>query len=266
MANYIPAANIVSNKLLSQSDPRCYVNEKGEKHTKTFLSYNYNNDIDDKLDLNKPLFKLQITKGRIKVDHRGKSKLILHLTDEADIAGLSQLSTGFAYCVAKHKAKFFLRNFDPENPGDLRGAFYYPVNDNGERIAGACPLMDLKIGYETILQIPSISGEYEKIDIKMLLDKEIICSVIIHPSYLLHYGGGPRPVIYVKSCIVLGIIKKVEDEHVMDEDVKQYVQQNPDKLNYMWNLLSKTPIKLQKENEVQFEMVSSVPDNDFDNN
>jgi hypothetical protein len=251
MATYIPAANIIGTKVLAPPD-LCIFETKSERHTKAYLSYNYGTEEEPNIDC--PLFKLQITKGIIKINHRGKPKLHLYLNNTSDINGLSQLSLGFVHCVDKYKDKFNLRNFNPEHLGDLRGAFYYPMNEDGEVIPNTSARIDLKIGYQTVFQIPTSDG-YTGIDIKMLIGRKILCSVIIHPNYLICYGGTPQPEIYVRSCIILDIIEKIEDCHAEDEDIKQYIHKNTAKLANMQNLL----VKLSSKYRLQLQSMSLIP-------
>lgn len=83
--------------------------------------------------------------------------------------------------------------------------------------------MNLKIGHQTVLQVPGI----ENVDAAMLLGKNIICSVIINLKYIVNYGNMPELEIYVRSCIVVDVMPKIEKEHILDDDVQQYHRENP---------------------------------------
>jgi hypothetical protein len=231
MTSYISAANINQDKFTSIFCQRTHY-KSGEKYNT--LPLTYNND--------KPLFKLQIVKGRIITNKKGDLILKISLKNEDDISGLSKLNKGFARCVYQHKIPLKMHKFDLNIPYDVRSAFMYPHNRNtDEIIEGSTPTMDLKIRYNSIFQLPKSvldEIEFQPFDPKDLLGKDIICSVIINASHLHQSGSMIFPQIYVKSCIVLDI-KQVEIEHTMEDDVINYLMQKPERIDLVNSILAK---------------------------
>ena len=251
MSRYISVSNAVSTNLSTPADPR-YLIDKDKKYSKTSFSYNYGSSEQPVQD--KAMFKLKIAKGRLFM-WNNKLRLRLYLTDEADLAGLSQLSIGFAQCVEKNKNIFNIRCFKSTDPGGLRKAFYYPMNERtGEPIVGTDARMDIKITNQSIFQLRGPT-ETEKIDPITLINKEIICSVIFHVSHLTHYDYLPVPQIFVRSCIILDITDEIENYHIEDEDIKQYINNNAVKSQDTWNIFQ----KICADKKKQVPEVSLVP-------
>ena len=235
MTDYISASDIVARKFVSVH-PKEHTKSNGDKYTITSLKYNHGTD-DEKL-VKPPFFRLEITQARV-VYVRDKLRLRVYLSgSEKELKGLAQLNLGYAYCVEKYKHKFGLRNFDPNNPGDLRRAFYHPTDYDGEIIEGALPRMDLKIRYQSVFQIPIGNDEYYTVDPKFIINKEIICSVIFNSDHLVRYSGTPQPQQFVRSCIILGV-NDLDQEHTLEEDVTKFIKENAAKVDRLSKLTSK---------------------------
>ena len=267
MANYIPASTINGNNLRSPTPPKEITSPKGEKYTRTYLTYDYGSFTSE------ALFELKICKAKVKINSKKAYKLNLTVTDPGDLAGLAQLGLGFAYCVDVYKNKYGLRNFSPTNIGDLRGAFFYPVNDDGELIAGASPIVSLKMNEKTKFKSlkPVINPEtkepvYEEfdtvdehgqlvksrvpafdeevVDYKTLVDKQFDCSVVFNARDLYRAAGTPLPQMFVRSCMILSNpTESGEVEHSKSEMVRNYLQQNPELLNTLAEQMSKAKIE-----------------------
>lgn len=260
MSTYISAANIIATNLQAPNPPKSITvtkNGKSETYTRTYLSYNYGSSA--RPYLAEALFELQICKGKVKKNKKGDIKLNLSITNEADLAGLSQLSLGFAYVVQRYKGSFGMQKFDPQNPGNLRGAFFYPaVEGTGEIIEGAAPIVSLKMNEKTRFKVlkPKINPEThepiyingipdfdeEVIDYKSLIDKQLDCSVVINARDLYYSGGMPLPQIFVRSCMILNMSDSGEVEHTKSEMVRNFLQQNPEVLNTLAEQIAKLKV------------------------
>lgn len=242
--SYIPVSDVVASRLIAPKPPLKKIGKDNVNYTITYMKYNCGTE--NEHSVNKVLFQLNITKCQI-IMFRDKLRLRVYLCDQGDIEGLSQLSKGFAYCVDKYKEKFNLRNFDPKNPGDLRGAFYYLVDEMGEEMREEVPRMDLKINHKSKFQIPRPdSDEFDEIDPKELVGKEIECSIIFNPDHLRYDYGRPIPQIFVQSCIILDI-RDIEIEHTIDDTVTDFIKKNPNKIYRLSKVVSKLTVKPQAE-------------------
>lgn len=259
MSNCLPAAHIrAANLSAPYGIHEVDKSTNYDKHSITKFSYNYGTE--EELISDTPLFKLQIAQGRI-VEYtypKHKLRLKLILKDKADINGLTELSKGFAHVVEKYKHKFGIRSFNVQNPANLQGAFKYPYDPmTGDSIENAPPWMDLKIDYRSIFQMPKLSSggkiEYRTIKPQQLVGKNMICSVIIQPNHLIKFDEMPHPQIYVRSCIVLNI-KQIEVEHTLDENIREYLMQNQERVELMNNIIAKEEPK--EENSLKLDVPS----------
>jgi hypothetical protein len=247
MSTYIPAANIIAANLKAPNQPR-EITQNGEKYTRTYLMYDYG--VNGKPHIQEPLFELKVCKAKVKLNSKKKYKLNATVSDEADIAGLNQLGLGFVYAVDTHKLKFGLRDFSLQNNYGLRGAYFYPSNESGELIAGASPIVSLKMNEKTKFTLlkPKMDLEtdqpiydelgpvydLEPIDYKTLLDKQFDCSIVISARDLYRSSGVPSPQIFVRSCMIVSKpTESGEVEHSKSEMVRSFLQQNPDLINMM---------------------------------
>lgn len=254
MSTYIPASQIDANMLSAPKDPQEITSKKsGEKFTRTFLQYNYGTA--ERPQCSEPLFELRICKGNIKKNEKGEVKLNLSITDQQDLVGLGQLNLAFALCVDKYKGRFGIKSFNPQNPGELRGAFFYPQDKEGNVLAGSTPIMSLKINEKSRFKViksklnadkqmiyladgtPDI--EEEIVNINTLIGKQVECSVVFNPRDLYHTRGVPIPQLYVRSCMMLSITDSGDVEHGKSDMVKQFLQQNPEMLNTLAEQLAK---------------------------
>lgn len=248
MSANIYASKIVAEKLHAPNPPKDITveskNSPGtkESYTRTYLSYNYGDEV--KPYYSEPLFELNICKGRLKLNKKGVIKLNLTIKDQGDIAGLDQLSKGFALVVNKYKTKFMLKNFTPENPGELRGAYFHPVTEDGSIIAGSSPIVSLKMDNKTVfksikpridpttkapIMMPDGTPDFEEVieDYKNLINKEIECSVIFSARDLYRSTGTPLPQMFVRSCIMFSVSAAGEVEHNKSAMVTKYLRDNP---------------------------------------
>ena len=254
MSTFIYALDINAKNLKAPNVPKEITSPKGEKYTRTYLSYNYGTL--DKPYLAEALFELRICKAKVKLNKKKEHKLNAIITDPADLKGLTELSLGFAYCVESYKNKFGLRNFDPQHPGDLRGSFFYPASEDGELIAGASPIVSLKMNEKTKFKVlkpkinpgtnepimlPNGSPDFEEelIDYKTLVDKQLDCSIIFNARDLYRSSGTPLPQMFVRSCMILNMSDSGEVEHAKSEVVRNFLQQNPDALNTLLEQIAK---------------------------
>lgn len=281
MSTYVAVSKCIANNLQAPNPPKSITITKAgksETYTRTYLSYNYGTP--ERPYLSEALFELKICKGKVKRNKKGEIKLNLSITNMEDLAGLSQLSLGFAYIVHKYKNQYGLHKFDPQNPGDLRGSFFYPVAEGtGEIIEGASAIVSLKMNEKTKFKVltPKVNPEtkeplydemdaideqgnrvfdeqgnkvvvrfpaYEEtnIDYKVLLDKQIDCSVVINPRDMYRSMGTPLPQIFVRSCLVLSVSDSGEVEHAKGELVRKYLQQNPEMLNSLAEQIAKLKV------------------------
>lgn len=275
MSHFVSASQIVANKLMAPSPPKDITvtkNGKSETYTRTYLSYDYGTP--QKPVISEALFELRITTAKVKLNKKQEYKLNVIIKDDGDTHGLEELSKGFALVVEKYKNKYGLRNFDPNHPGELRGAFFYPATTDGELIAGAPPMVSLKMNEKTIFKIlePKIdeSGNpvmmqvakidpitnktvmvpgdepdfiETKIDYKTLVDKQLICSVIFNPRDLYRSTGTPLPQLFVRSCMIVAPpTDNGEVEHSKSEMVRSYLQENPEMLNSLADIISKLKV------------------------
>lgn len=260
MSDFISAANIIANNLTAPNPPKAITitnksTGKSETYTRTYLSYNYATP--KGTFSSEALFELQICKGKVKRNKKGDIKLNLSISDQTDLAGLGQLSLGFAYVVQKYKAAYGQHKFDPiTNPGDLRGAFFLPaVEGTGEIIEGASPIVSLKMNEKTKFKVlkPKInlqtgepimyngSPDYEEepIDYLSLIDKSIDCSVVFNARDLYRSTGVPLPQMFVRSCMILNISDSGEVEHTKSEMVRDFLMKNPEALNTLAEQIAK---------------------------
>ena len=264
-AKYIPVSAIIGTNLKAPNPPKEITNQaSGEKYTRTYLSYDFGRP--GKPEQSEALFEMQVCSAKLKLNAKGKYKLNAILKNEGDLAGFGQLSYGFALVVDQYKNKFGLRNFNPANPGDLRGAFFYPETIEKELIEGADPIVSLKIDdrkskfsvlkpkvdlngeaimeeYEALDEsgqlVKGTSQAYseEKVDFKTLIDKQFDCSIIVCARDLYRSAGTPLPQMFVRSCMILSSpTASGEVEHTKSDMVRKFLQQNPDAANTMNNL------------------------------
>jgi hypothetical protein len=254
MSTYIPVSQIDATKLSVPKEPLEIISKKsGEKFTRTYFQYNYGTA--ERPQCSEPLFELQICKGNIRKNEKGEIKLNLFITNQEDLAGLNQLNLGFALCIDKYKGRYGIRNFNPQNPGDLRGAVFYSQDKEGNVIAGSTPIMSLKLNEKSRFKVikPKLNAEKqpvlladgtpdfeeEVVNVNTLLGKQVDCSVVFNPRDLYHTRGLPIPQLYVRSCMILRITDSGDVEHGKSEMVKQFLQQNPDMLNTLAEQIAK---------------------------
>lgn len=263
-AKYISASAIIGTNIKAPNPPKEITSPSGEKYTRTYMSYDFGQP--GRPCQSEALFELKICNAKLKINSKNKPKLNLNLKDESDLNGLGQLSYGFALVVDQYKNKFGLRNFNPSNPGDLRGAFFFPSTQEGELIEGADAICSLKLDEKkskfTVLkpkvdadgqpimeeyEAPDETGQLvkysvqayseEKVDYKVLIDKQFDCSVIICARDLYRSTGMPLPQLFVRSCMILSNpTASGEVEHTKSDMVRKYLQQNPDSAAAMNNL------------------------------
>ena len=253
MSTYIPVTRAAGTNFSAPNPPKEITAKNGEKYTRTYMTYNYGTV--DRPYMAEALFELQICKGKVKKNKKGEYKLNLIIEKQEDQAGLTQVSLGFAICVDKYKNKFGLRNFSPQATGDLRGAFFYPATEDGEIIAGANPIVSLKINDKSKFKMlkPKINPETnepiyidgipdfeeELLDYKTLLDKQLDCSVVINPRDLYRSSGMPLPQIFTRSCMILNMSESGDVEHAKSDMVRSFLQQNPEVLNNLAEQIAK---------------------------
>ena len=247
MNTFIPAKEISADLLISPFPPRFCTTRPPQNEQFCILPVFYGQD--EFSDNKEPLFKMQIAKGRIEKKIRdGKESLRLKLTikNKDDIAGLCELNKGFRNSVFKYKRELKLPYFGLDRDcGDVMHTIKFAKNEmTGEIISGAAHKLVLKIDDRSIFQKPrfvdaSQEYVYNTIQAKDLLEKEILCSVIINPRHLIKWGAPVIPQIFVRSCAVLDI-KQIEVEHTMGSDIKDFLDSNRQRIDLM-NKINKVP-------------------------
>ncbi|CAH6419298.1 Hypothetical protein HVR_LOCUS499 [uncultured virus] len=104
--------------------------------------------------------------------------------------------------------------------------------------------MDLKLNHESSFQIAG-PNNFEQVDPKLLINRKLTCSVIIHASHMTYNSGLPMLQIYMRSCIILNIVREIPAIHLEDEDVKEYLRENSVKSSDSWNELMRLGTKFQ---------------------
>ena len=219
MTDYVPVSSILSSGFSVSAPPKVVADGK---YTLTMLQY----------DGKKPLFKLDITNGKIRERHPGKLRLLVDIYNEDEINGLIQSNKGVFKCIEQFKNKLKIsRNFNAEmyvEDNHYMKAFHRPYNDNGEPI-GIYQML-LRIGWQSIFQMPQSETEFKKIDPKTLLNKDITCSVIFSADRLESDNRGcPSLALIVNSCIVLDV-RDLPSEHTVDDSVIEYIRNNKNKI------------------------------------
>lgn len=216
---FIPVANAKADDLQAPNPPKEYQlpPPKTEKYTRTYLQYNYNGRLSD------PLFELSKTVANVKKkvkENKTEWKLNLRLRNQEDIRGCAQLDMGIRQIVFKYKGKYKVNSFTVENPGELRGIFFYSRDDSGNIIEGTDPQMSFKMDDKTAFKkmnfefgpdgqvvidpetnLPKYTEEI--IDYKTLENKSFECGLVFCLRDLYHSNGMPVPQLFVRTCWVL---------------------------------------------------------------
>lgn len=223
-STYIRVAEAKAENLVAPNPPKDYTlpPPKTEKYTRTYFQYNFGTP--EKAFLSEPIFELTKTKANIKKTEKdGKFiwKLNLTLRDEDDIRGCAQLDKGIGQCVFKYKGQFKQYTFNPENPGGLRGTFFYSRTPEGEIIDGTAPIMSLKFDDKSIFHklnfmfdengaaiVDQTTGlpKYteEPVDYKKLENMSFECGLTFSLRDLYQSGGTmPSPQLFVRTCWIL---------------------------------------------------------------
>lgn len=107
-------------------------------------------------------------------------------------------------------------------------AFHRPHDDDGELLDKYH--MWLRIGWQSIFQIPQSETEFKKIDPKTLLNKDITCSVIFSADRLeSDQKGYPNLALIIHSCMVLDV-RDLPSEHAVDDSVIKFIRNNRNKI------------------------------------
>lgn len=216
---FIPVANANADDLQAPNPPKEYQlpPPKTEKYTRTYFQYNYNGRLSD------PLFELSKTVANVKKkvkENKTEWKLNLRLRSQEDIRGCAQLDMGVRQAVFKYKGKYKVNSFTVENPGELRGIFFYSRDDSGNIIEGTDPQMSFKMDDKTAFKkmnfefgpdgqvvidpatnLPKYTEEI--IDYKTLENKSFECGLVFCLRDLYHSNGMPVPQLFVRTCWVL---------------------------------------------------------------
>lgn len=220
---FIPVANVVAENLQAPNPPKEYTlpPPKTEKYTRTYLQYNYGTPEHPRLS--DPLFELTKTVANVKKkvkDNKTEWKLNLRIRSQEDLRGCNQLDMGVRRIVFKYKGKYKVNSFTVENPGELRGTFFYARDDSGNIIEGTDPHMSFKMDDKTAFKkmnfeftpdgqivIDSATGlaKYteEMIDYKSLENKSFDCGLVFCLRDLYHSNGMPLPQLFVRTCWIL---------------------------------------------------------------
>jgi len=242
------------DRLAAQKPPQPLKAKDGSAFTGTFFTYNYGDE--QRPVWSEPLFELQICKGTVKRNEKGKMKLNLVVTDENDLKGMSNLFRGIATVVNQFKNIYGVFDFNPASPSGLRGIHFYPRDQKtGELVKGGQPIVSLKhndkskYSYLEILKNPDGSAAVDQsgqpayneipIDYNTLEGRELQCSVVVCVRDLYHATGMPLPRVYVRSCMVLSASEKGSVDHTKSETVRKYLAANPEMIATLYEQMQK---------------------------
>lgn len=224
MDTFIHVSQAKAEFLQAPNPPKDYKLPPPKKVEYSRLYFQYAYQTPQGSRLSDPLFELSKTTATIKKkaneDGRLDWKCNVRISNPGDIQGCNQLDIGVRHAVFKYKGKYKLNSFTVDNPGELRGIFFYPRDDTGTIIEGTNPLMSLKMDDKTSFKKMNFefdeSGQVivdsetnlpkyteEQIDYKTLENKSFECGIVFSVRDMYHNNGLPTPQLFVRTCWVL---------------------------------------------------------------
>lgn len=276
--NVIPVSQAQANHLFTPNPPKETQSKSGIKYTRTYFQYNYGTQEQPRPA--QPFFDVGKVNATLKKTVREDSgrvawKLNFAVEDPATIAGLNELDMGIKQTVFKYKGLYKQFSFAIENPGDLKGCFFYPRNEAGDLIEGANPIMSLKVDGESFFKkliphydeegkikmndngMPQYSEEF--VDYKSLENHRFECGVVFKMRDLYHGGSGmPVPQVFVGTCWILSTpTQKGSVDFSQSSTIMSFLKdQNPEELDALADKINS--LKMQKQSSSS--LLTSKPD------